>query len=186
MFGFLSPLLFNASIQELLAEVAATLRITEQKNLFKGVCVHHGAVEGQIFACPVEALERRVTHIWVHTSYGTAILCAYWDSVGRGDVMDRDIIFHMKFAAAKLGYLSRNIPLDRIDTHSNWAGGVCAIKLAGFDDESIRKMERCLLLSNYFLEYIQQQLSGFSQGIATKMSRIVIFTNIEGSANLTG
>ena len=56
MFGFLSPLLFNASIQELLAEVAATLRITEQKNLFKGVCVHHEAMEGQIFACPVKAL----------------------------------------------------------------------------------------------------------------------------------
>ena len=48
--------------------------------------------------------------------------------------------FHMKFEAEKLGYPSRNIPLDRIDTHSNRAGGACAMKLAGFDDESIRKM----------------------------------------------
>ena len=102
--------------------------------------MHHGALERQIFACPVKALTRRVTHIRVHKSDGTTILCAYWDSVGRGDVIDRDMIFHMKFAAAKLGYYSKDIPLDRIDTHSNRAGGECATKLAGFDDESIRKM----------------------------------------------
>ena len=46
----------------------------------------------------------------------------------------------MKFAAAKLGYPRRNILLERIDTHSNRAGGAYAINLAGFDDESIRKM----------------------------------------------
>ena len=94
--------------------------------------------------------------------------------------------FHMKFAAEKLGYPSRNIPLDRIDTHLNRAGGACAIKLAGFDDESIIKMGRLLLLSDAFLEYIQQQLLGFSQGMETKMIRIEILTNMEGSANHTG
>ena len=82
----------------------------------------------------MKALARRVAHVLVHTSDGTTLLCAYWDSVVRGDVTDRDIRFHMKFAAAKLGYPSRNIPLDRIDTHSNRAGGACAMKLAGFDD----------------------------------------------------
>ena len=71
---------------------------------------------------------------------GTILLCAYWDSVGRGDVTDRDMIFHMKFAAAKLGHPSNNNPLDRIENHLNQAGGVCAMKLAGFDDESTRKM----------------------------------------------
>ena len=34
--GFLSPLTLNTSKHELLSEVAATLSITEQKNLFKG------------------------------------------------------------------------------------------------------------------------------------------------------
>ena len=47
----------------------------------------------------------------------------------------------MKLAASKLGYSSRNIQLDRIDTHSNQAGGACAMKLAGFYDEIIRKWE---------------------------------------------
>ena len=89
-----------------------TLRNNGQRTLFKGACVHHGALEGQIFAYPVKALERRVTHIRVHTSYGTTSLCAYWESVGGGDVTDRDMIFHMEFAAAKLGYPSSNIPLE--------------------------------------------------------------------------
>ena len=49
--------------------------------------------------------------------------------------------FHMKIAAAKLGYPSSNIPLDRIDTHSYRAGGACAMKMAGFGDEIIIKWE---------------------------------------------
>ena len=121
--GILYPLPLNASKPELLSAVVATLCITEQKNSFKGACVHHGALEGQMFACPVKALARRVAHIRVHTSDRTTILCAYWYSVGRGDVTDKDMSFHIKFAAEKLRYFSRNIPLDRIDTHSNRAGG---------------------------------------------------------------
>ena len=128
----------------MLAAVVSTLGITKHKNFFKVVCVHHGALEGQIFAHPVKALARRVTHMRVHTSDGTTILCAYWDSVGRGDVTDRDMIFYIKFAAAKLGYPSRNIPLDMIDTHLNWSGGECAMKLAVFYDKSIRNMGRWL------------------------------------------
>ena len=112
--------------------MAATLRITEQKNSFKGACVNHGALEEEIFACPVKSLARRVTHIWVHKPDGTALLCANWDSVGRIKVIDRDMSFHVKFAAAKIGYPSRNILLDRIDTHLNQAGEASAIKPVKF------------------------------------------------------
>ena len=184
--GFLYPLPLNTRIQEVLAVVRETLYITEPKNLFKGECVHHGALERQLFACPVKALARRLALIRLHTSDITTILCAYWDSVGRGDVTDRDMIFQVKLAAAELGYPSRNILLNRIDTHSNRAGRTCAMKLAGFDDDSIRKMGIWLPSSNVFLEYIQHQLFGFSQCMATKMSSIAIFTNMEGSENHTG
>ena len=166
--------------------MAATLRITEQTNFFKVACVHHGALEGNIFACPVKALAIKVAHIWVHTFDGTTLFCAYWDTVGREDVTDRGMSFHIKFAAAKEGYPRRNIPLDRIDTHLSRACGLCAMKLAGFDEESIRKMVRWMPSSNAFLEYIQQQLSGLSQGMTTKMSNIARYTNMEGSANHTG
>ena len=70
----------------------------------------------------------------------------------RGDVADRDMSFQMKSTAAKLGYPSRNIPLDRIDTHSNRVSRGCAMKLAVFDDESIRKMGIWLPSLNAFLE----------------------------------
>ena len=60
------------------------------------------------------------------------------------------------------------------------------MKLAGFYDESILKMERWLPSSNAFLEYIQQHLLGFSQDMATKMGRILRFTNMEGLENHTG
>ena len=99
--------------------------------------MQHGSFEGEIFACPVKALARKVEHIRVQTSNGLKLLCTYWVSVGRGDFTDRDMSFHMKFAAAKLGYVSRNIPLDSIDTHLNRSGGACAMKLAVFDDYSI-------------------------------------------------
>ena len=46
---------------------------------------------------------------------------AYWESVGRGDVTDRYMSFHMKFAAAKLGYPSRNILIDSINTQCRLA-----------------------------------------------------------------
>ena len=102
----------------------------------------------------MKALARRVADVWVHTSDGTTLLCSYWYSVGRGDVTDRDMSFHMNFAAAKLVCPSRNIPLDRIDTHSNRSGGACAMRLAGFDNDSIRKMGIWFPSSNSVLEYI--------------------------------
>ena len=170
----------------MLSAAAATLRITGQKNLFKGACVHHGALEGKTFACTVKALERLVAHIWVHTFDGTKILYVYWDSVGKGDVTDKDMIFHMKFAASKLVYPSRNILMDSIDAHSKREGGACAMKLAVFDDDIIIKIGKWLPSSSRFLEFIQQKISGFSQGLATKIIRIAIFKNMEGSENHTG
>ena len=38
--GLLYPLLLNASKQDLLSAGGAKLHITEEKNLFKGACVH--------------------------------------------------------------------------------------------------------------------------------------------------
>ena len=56
----------------------------------------------------------------------------------------------MKLAASKLGYSSRNIQLDRIDTHSNQAGGACAMKLAGFYDEIIRNGKMVAVVEYFF------------------------------------
>ena len=65
----------------------------------------------------------------MHTSDGMTILCAYGKSVGRGNVTDRYMNFQIKFAVSKLGYPGSNIPMDRIETHSNLAGEEFAIKI---------------------------------------------------------
>ena len=86
-----------------------------------------------------------------------------------------------KFSAQMLGYESRGIPIDRIDTHSLRSGGACALKLAGFDEVVIKKMGRWSPDSNSFMEYVQQQLSSFSAGMAARMSQVEVFTNMEGA-----
>ena len=100
----------------------------------------------------------------MNASNETKLMYEYCDSIGRGDVTNRDMSFHMKFEAAKLGYPSRNIPLDRIDTHPNRSGGACAMKLVVFDDESIRKWEygcRCQML---YLNTLNRIYWGYIKG----------------------
>ena len=106
-----------------------------------------------------------------------------WDDAGRGAITDTQISYTLKFAAKAKKYPARGIPLNRIDTHSLRSGGACALKLAGHTDVEIRKMGRWAPRSQAFLEYIQQQLSTFSQGMAEKMSKIATFTNMEGTTS---
>ena len=56
--------------------------------------------------------------------------------------------------------------------------------MAGCKAHQIMKMGRWAPKSTAFMEYIQQQLSTFSVGMSTKMSRIGIFTNMEGTENV--
>ena len=98
-----------------------------------------------------------------------------------GSVTDNQIRLSVKFAAKALQYEKRGIPINRIDTHSLRSGVACALKLAGYDEVQIKKLGRWKPKSNTFLEYIQQQLSTFSKGMAAGMSRIATFTNMEGS-----
>ena len=93
------------------------------------------------------------------------------------------ISYAVKYAAAGLKYPSREIPLSRVDTHSMRVGGACALSLAGYRSHQIMKMGRWAPKSTAFMEYIQQQLSTFSVGMATNMSKIGIFTNMEGTEN---
>ena len=91
--------------------------------------------------------------------------------------------FSVKYAVAGLDYPARGIPVDRIDTHSLRSGGACALSIAGFKPHEIMKMGRWAPNSLSFMEYIQQQLSTFSAGMTTAMSKITPFTNMEGATN---
>ena len=129
----------------------------------------------------VRSLARRYIHIRRHSKSENAMICSYWDEMGRAGVTDRDISFAVKFAAAMLDYPKRGIPVDRVDTHSLRAGGACVMKLAGYKDSTIIKRGIWSPESITFLEYIQNQLSTFTEGMARKMSQIKTFTNMEGT-----
>ena len=101
---------------------------------------------------------------------------------GHGHVTNEMMSYAAKYAAGALNYPARGIPLARVDTHSLRSGGACALSLAGFQEHQIMKMGQWAPKSTAFMEYIQQQLSTFSSGMATKMSSIATFTNMEGTA----
>ncbi|KAL9178895.1 hypothetical protein ACHAXT_011868 [Thalassiosira profunda] len=179
--GLLVAIPRTASDEAIMSADAATLRISNQKNGDAGACVHHERIIEAGDLCPVRALGRRVVQTRRHCKSGRAFLCSYWDDVGRGDVTDGNIRFAVKFAAKALNYEARGIPIERVDTHSLRSGGACALSLAGYKPHEIRKMGRWAPNSSAFMEYIQQQLSSFSAGMSTAMSRVAPFTNMEGT-----
>jgi len=178
--GKLRQLPHNASKEDILTADSATLRLTNQKNGWKGVCINHH-VNGDSYYCPVKALGRRIVHIREHSNDGDLGICAFFNGGCQFDVNDNDIRQALKFAAAELDYPERGIPIDRVDTHSLRSGGANALSLAGYADRAIQKMGRWR--SSTFLEYISDQLSAFSKGMSTSMSKVLGFVNIAGGVS---
>ena len=178
--GRLRQLPRNAPKEEILAADSATLRLTNQKNGWKGVCINHH-VNGDSYYCPVKALIRRYLHIREHSNDTELGICAYFNNGTKFDVTDDDIRHALKFAGRELKYPERGIPIERIDTHSLRGGGANALSLAGYSDRAIQKMGRWR--SATFLEYICDQLSAFSEGMSKSMSKVLNFVNIEGGVS---
>ena len=176
--GQLRQLSRLAPSQDILTADSATLKLDNQKNGWKGVCVHQEA-NGEEYHCPVRALGRRVIHIRSHTPERNTFLSAFFMGATRFDVTDRDIRNSVKQAAKALQYPElKGIPIDRVDTHSLRSGGANALSLAGFSDREIQKMGRWR--SATFKEYIREELACFSKGMSRKMKRRFAFVNIAG------
>ena len=92
-----------AAAHDLLQADSATLKLDNQKNGWKGVCIHQEA-NGEPHHCPVKALARRYNHIRSHTSDTTTFLSAFYTDECRFDVTDKDIRFALKEAAKRLHY----------------------------------------------------------------------------------
>ena len=176
--GQLRQLSRFASDHDILTADSATLKLDNQKNGWKGVCVHQ-EINGDPYHCPVRALGRRVLHIRLHTTDYTTFLSAFFVNTTRFDVTDRDIRTSVKQAAVALRYPElKGIPILRVDTHSLQSGGANALSLAGFSDREIQKMGRWR--SATFKEYIREELACFSKGMSRKMRRRFVFVNIAG------
>jgi hypothetical protein len=90
----------------------ATLKLDNQKNGWKGVCVYH-KTNGNQWHCPVHALAHRYIHFQSKGADAKTYLSAYHNEKGnRGDITNEDISRALKAAATVLDYPNaKGIPI---------------------------------------------------------------------------
>jgi hypothetical protein len=72
----------------------AKLKLDNQKNGWKGVCVYHES-NGKAWHCSVRALARRHIHLRDNGADTKTFLLAYYDDKGqRGDITNKDVKKH--------------------------------------------------------------------------------------------
>ena len=176
--GTLRQLPPHAPSDDLLSADSSTLRLGNQKNGWKNVCIHQEA-NGCTYFCATRALARRLIYIRDHTPDRDTLLSAYWVAGERRDVNDEDIRGAIKSAATALKYPEqRGIGINQVDTHSLRGGGANALHLAGYSDRQIMKMGRWK--SKTFLEYIREELGSFSTGMSRQMKKLFKYVNVSG------
>ena len=175
--GVLRRMRSTCTAEERLTADGATLRLTNQKNGWKNVCVHQHKNNKPKF-CPVRALGRVVNDMIAFGAEGEEFLSAFQHENGEVQhVISGDISKALKHAVAERDYPEgRGVPLDLIDTHSLRSGGANALSLAGYKEHEIQKMGRWN--GKTFKEYISEQLSNFSEGMSEAMSKTFNFVNI--------
>jgi hypothetical protein len=108
----------NAPAKLILSADSATLKLDNQKNGWKGVCVYQQH-NGDPLHCPVHALTRRLIHMRTISAKDQDYLSTYFVNKKCYDVTVEDISRHLKIAAGILNYPTRKgIPVDWFDTHS--------------------------------------------------------------------
>jgi len=179
--GHLRCLPRNAPDHLIASADGATLKLDNQKNGWKGVCVYH-ETNGAPEHCPVRALGRRYLHLRHHGATPKTFLSTFHNEANkRCDITNEDITADLKRAATVLDYpIAKGIPIARIDTHSLRSGGANALSLAGFSDTQIQKMGRWRGAT--FKEYVREELACFSKGMSTKMKQNFHFVNVAGNS----
>ena len=130
----------NAPLTDILTADRATLKLDNQKNGHKGVCVYQQTT-GNPIHCPVCALGRRYQHLRENKATGKMFICAYWMDNEAYNVTADDISAALKRATTLLQYLLyQGIPIKRIDTHLLQIRGACTLALNGFSEMHIQKM----------------------------------------------
>ena len=180
--GRLKQMSRKAGDANILNAAGATLRLSNQKNGWKNVCIFHFA-NGDPINCPIRALGRRFVHIRLHASddYLDLPLSTYFVNEVQCKLRDTDIREALKDGSVTLGYPDKGIPRDNVDTHSLRAGGANALHLNGYSDREIQKMGRWK--SDTFKEYISECLAQFSLGMSKSMKKDFQFVNISAGVD---
>jgi hypothetical protein len=93
----------NAPTSVIMTADSATLKPDNQKNGWKGICIHQEA-NGELFNCPVWALARRAIHLQEHKASGKTLPSSFFHQGNRYDVCGKDISKGLKLAATILQY----------------------------------------------------------------------------------
>jgi hypothetical protein len=158
--GKLRTLSCDSPSNQIATADGATLKLDNQKNGWKGVCVYHEA-NGDPIHCPVRAIGRRYLHLRDKGASKRTIISAYYCNGKRFDVTADYISKALKLAAGVLEYpILKGIPIERINTHSLRSGGANALSLSGYSDTEIQKMGRWRGAT--FKEYVRNELACFS------------------------
>jgi len=159
---------------------SATLKLDNQKNGWKGVCVHQEA-NGEAFNRPVKALACWIIHVCENGGDNKTLLLAFYVDGVQYNVTGDDISKGLKMAAMLISYPSmRGIPIESVVTHFLQSGGATALALSGYLDTQIQKMG-CWKGAT-FEEYIWEEMACYSAGMSSKMKRNFKFVNISGNA----
>ena len=156
------------------AATAVTICLENQKNGQKGDTLHHFKAYNTSI-CPVAAMITLLQPIRFappSTPIGT-----YTNAQGRKTrITANQIRAAVKHAATLSNLEAHGYDLARIGTHSLRAGGAVALKLAGYDEITIRKLGRWS--SQTFLIYIRNQIAQLNAGTATAMASQLTYHNV--------
>jgi hypothetical protein len=164
----------DAPLETLLATTGVTIHLENQKNGNKNAVLHHysSAVPG---FDPVQSAARLVfaiQHLPPATPLGTFV-----DGQGRQkQASAADVRTAIRIGAVGDNLASCGYTLNLIGSHSLRSGGAIHLKLAGYDDDMVKKLGRWS--SNTYLRYIQSQIGQLTTGVATNMARILRFHNV--------
>ena len=144
-----------------------------QKNGYRGCTLHHDA-SGEQLLCPVKALARLLFQMRGLPD-DTPLGSFQADNKTR-QVTATNMRNLLRQSAAAHGLEACGFDLARVGTHSLRSGGAMALRLAGHDDATIKKLGRWS--SNTYLIYIQTQVAQLAQGVSAAMARRLRFHDV--------
>jgi hypothetical protein len=135
--GLLRCLLRDAPAHLIATVDGATMKLDNQKNRWKGVCVYQEANSND-YLCPLKALGQRFLHLHLHGGTGKTFLSSYWTKGAKADVTAENISRASKSARTELQYpTNKGIPISRINIHSLRSGRANPLALSGYLDTQI-------------------------------------------------
>ena len=129
----------KATAEEIMMADSCTLKLSNQKNGWRVVCINHHT-NGNSIMCPVRVIGRRYIHITANKYKPATFLSTHWVD---GDMFDVTVV-DTRSALKHTGGVPndpelKGISIDRINTHSLQGGGANALSLSGYSTEKSRR-----------------------------------------------